>query len=113
MRKASAMRMARRTPIPSASTLIAISGVVSVSPSWSSSARRCAFLARVRGEPLRLLGELRVQVVVGVGRACARARRPARIGRPLTLFVHGTVSQPRTGRAPSVKRLRFNPPRRG
>lgn len=46
-------------------------------------------LARVRGEPLRLFGKVRVQVVFGVARGCARARRPARIGRPLTLFVHG------------------------
>jgi hypothetical protein len=46
-------------------------------------------LARVRGEPLRLLAELRVQVVVGVARGRALARRPARIGRPLTLFIHG------------------------
>jgi hypothetical protein len=30
-----------------------------------------------------------VQVVVGVARGRALARRPARIGRPLTLFVHG------------------------
>jgi hypothetical protein len=46
-------------------------------------------LARVRREPLRLLAEFRVQVVVGVARRRALARRPARIVRPFTLFIHG------------------------
>jgi hypothetical protein len=40
-------------------------------------------LARVRREPLRLLAELRVQVVVGV------ARGPTKIVRPFALFTHG------------------------
>jgi hypothetical protein len=45
-------------------------------------------LARMRGEPLGLLGEFRVQVVVRVARWSTLARRPAGIGRALTLFVH-------------------------
>jgi hypothetical protein len=43
----------------------------------------------LRREPLRLLAELRVQVVVGVARGRALARRPATIVRPFTLFIHG------------------------
>ena len=86
MRKTSAMTMARRTPSPSTSPLSAISGVVSVSPSRSSSARRWRLLARVRREPLRLLAD---SVAGGTGSpGGAPSPTAPRIGRALTLFAH-------------------------
>jgi hypothetical protein len=63
-------------------------------------------LARVRREPLRLLAELRVQVVVGVARGRALARGRARIVRPFALFTHGHsfAAIPLVSRRPSRKR---------
>jgi hypothetical protein len=86
MRTTSAMRMATTTPSPSANPLSAISGVVSVSPSRSSSTRRCA---SSRGASRAASSPRRVPCAGGSrGRQGARPRLTARQDRAVVHALH-------------------------